>query len=301
LRHIVPTANSRQIDASFTTASLNPAYQLSPPSSNYITAKEDDFNQTIISPLIFGDCDYPVTSPSTNASFHQVFPNQSDPTVTGGHLNSIYATSNHGLQNQISLTANGRQINADFDSSLDSVQQWAPPDSNDITANGDHFNDTFIYPFLNFNDETFPYPNAIIDGQSDATIQPSNLSINSDFDDSGNFNSSALISTTTSELNISISADAQTTDMHFTKLPLPAVSTATAVASTNVNTNRFKCDQPSCTTTFTRAGDLSRHMKKHGPPEHACPVDGCNRKGDNAFYRLDKLQDHQRKKHKMSV
>ena len=53
--------------------------------------------------------------------------------------------------------------------------------------------------------------------------------------------------------------------------------------------------------TFARRGDLCRHAKKHLPPEHPCPVANCDRKGDEAFYRRDKLYDHLRKKHKMMI
>lgn len=66
-----------------------------------------------------------------------------------------------------------------------------------------------------------------------------------------------------------------------------------------VNINHYQC--PLCSTTCVRDGDLSRHMKKHLPPQYDCLVNGCERHGHKAFYRKDKLLDHQRKKHGMPV
>lgn len=67
----------------------------------------------------------------------------------------------------------------------------------------------------------------------------------------------------------------------------------------NVDTNRYQC--PQCSTICVRDGDLNRHMKKHLPPQYHCLVNGCDRHGHKAFYRKDKLLDHQRKKHGMPV
>jgi hypothetical protein len=61
----------------------------------------------------------------------------------------------------------------------------------------------------------------------------------------------------------------------------------------------LQCSFPGCATTVSRSFDLSRHMKKHSPPEYPCSVSGCDRKGNRAFYRLDKLRDHQHKQHGM--
>lgn len=72
-----------------------------------------------------------------------------------------------------------------------------------------------------------------------------------------------------------------------------------ANAGANINTNRYQC--PQCNTTCARDGDLSRHMKKHLPPQYDCLVNGCDRHGHKAFNRKDKLLDHQRKKHRMPV
>ncbi|MCJ1271237.1 hypothetical protein MMC22_011137 [Lobaria immixta] len=72
-----------------------------------------------------------------------------------------------------------------------------------------------------------------------------------------------------------------------------------ANAGANINTNRYQC--PQCNTTCARDGDLSRHMKKHLPPQYDCLVNGCDRHGHKAFNRRDKLHDHQRKKHRMPL
>ena len=74
-----------------------------------------------------------------------------------------------------------------------------------------------------------------------------------------------------------------------------------ATPSINSSGGRLMCTYLGCAATFARPGDRDRHMGKHSPPQHSCPVNGCDRKGNKAFYRLDKLHDHQRQKHKMTV
>ena len=45
--------------------------------------------------------------------------------------------------------------------------------------------------------------------------------------------------------------------------------------------------------------NLRRHMKKHLPRVgyYDCPVRGCDRGGERAFPRKDKLNDHMKAKH----
>lgn len=74
-----------------------------------------------------------------------------------------------------------------------------------------------------------------------------------------------------------------------------------ALPTTNNTSNRFNCIHPGCNASFNRHGDLRRHDRVHGPPGYACSVNGCARRGMNAFYRRDKLLDHQRRKHGMAV
>lgn len=54
-----------------------------------------------------------------------------------------------------------------------------------------------------------------------------------------------------------------------------------------------------CSTSFVRAGDRDRHRRTHFPENrlHHCHENGCSRNGANAFFRRDKLRDHQRKVH----
>jgi hypothetical protein len=68
----------------------------------------------------------------------------------------------------------------------------------------------------------------------------------------------------------------------------------TEVSSTN---GENKCSQ--CDRTFTRPGQLKRHLRSHNQKERIfpCDYDKCDRKGVNAFYRRDNLFNHQRNVH----
>jgi hypothetical protein len=77
-------------------------------------------------------------------------------------------------------------------------------------------------------------------------------------------------------------------------MPRPIARRVTSRRS-NVNTNAHICSY--CGKMFARPGDLARHSKQHGVPQHPCDIPGCNRHGLRAFYRADKLLEHQRKKH----
>jgi len=82
-----------------------------------------------------------------------------------------------------------------------------------------------------------------------------------------------------------------------------AVAAAQAAASLPINTinNRFHCTHLNCGANFARAGDLRRHHRTHGAAAYPCTVNGCARRGQNAFHRRDKLLDHMRKKHGVTV
>ena len=60
---------------------------------------------------------------------------------------------------------------------------------------------------------------------------------------------------------------------------------------------RHECDK--CNASFKRLGDLKRHYKKHFPVTRIfhCKVLGCDKNGENGFYRRDKLMDHMRSAH----
>ena len=67
----------------------------------------------------------------------------------------------------------------------------------------------------------------------------------------------------------------------------------------SLTNHRFICTYQSCTKTFRRYGDLTRHFKKHFICQRVfhCFHAGCYRNGDHGFYRKDKFFDHRRKKH----
>jgi hypothetical protein len=78
----------------------------------------------------------------------------------------------------------------------------------------------------------------------------------------------------------------------------PSSSPGPAVNSPHT---RLTCPHVGCGVSTTRQTDLRRHMRKHGRPQHDCPVAGCDRKGMKGFFRSDKLVEHQRKKHRINV
>jgi hypothetical protein len=64
---------------------------------------------------------------------------------------------------------------------------------------------------------------------------------------------------------------------------------------------RYECNWPGCDRTFSREADRDRHVRtKHGNARHYhCSQPGCN-KGAlywRGYTRIDKLQEHMRKKH----
>ena len=64
----------------------------------------------------------------------------------------------------------------------------------------------------------------------------------------------------------------------------------------------FYCGHEGCNSSFFHYGDLNRHEKIHvdGPRPYNCYDDGCNRKGNNGFTRLDKLGEHVAKRHPLT-
>jgi hypothetical protein len=168
------------------------------------------------------------------------------------------------------------------------------------------------------------YSNAIADGQPDPTLQLPDFGVYNDF---GVVPNDFAICTSFTQLDDLTAIDPQKTMESFNQLPLssttsmpaapallthatsmftaPAVPRPSArrVASrrSNVNTNSHTCDYPGCGNIFARPGDLVRHRQQHGDPQHPCLVHRCNRRGSRAFYRADKLRDHQRKKHRMAI
>ena len=79
----------------------------------------------------------------------------------------------------------------------------------------------------------------------------------------------------------------------LTSPSLPATHIVPNAANTYSSGDRISCTHVGCSATFGRAGDFRRHIKKHADPELSCSVKTCNYKS----YRLDKLREHQCKRH----
>ena len=60
--------------------------------------------------------------------------------------------------------------------------------------------------------------------------------------------------------------------------------------------DRLRCPL-GCAATFGRPGDYRRHMRKHERPRYRCAVIDC----DMQFARFDKLRDHLRQGHRLSL
>jgi hypothetical protein len=63
----------------------------------------------------------------------------------------------------------------------------------------------------------------------------------------------------------------------------------------------LKCGFHGCTSTtlFDRKYELARYMMKHQASAFPCLINGCPRKGQNGFYRKDKLMEHEHDVHGM--
>jgi hypothetical protein len=274
---------------------LNSVYQRAPQGPHFITER-DYFSRSVISPSLASDIyDFRFAQPGPNNFCCQTSLSQCDLTLTGHLLPSICAPNGHSFQQQDAITDNIHQINTAFGSRCpSSAYQQASQCFAHITADRDYLN-YHIIPPLTFNDRAVSYSNVPTFEQLDGTLHLSEFS-------SSNYLAGSIDSSITqSQSQSSASTDDQLTATNFTKLPVPISSITTAPASTDINISRFKCDHPDCTKTFARSGDLRRHSKKHGTPEYPCLINGCDRIGDKAFYRSDKLHDHQRKIHQMKV
>jgi hypothetical protein len=225
--------------------------------------------------------------------------------------------TNGGLQQQ-AVSISDNEWNPDVSiapSAWDLASQLFDQSLSDLTTG---FGQRFM-PALSSLD----FPPAIIDGQPDPAFRTPGFGVYSNDvvmpNDFSNFNSSQWDDLT--------AMDTQPTMTSFNQLSLSTISSmltapelpahATSVFSTpavprpiarsvisrhpRVNTSPHTCDYPGCGNIFGRMGDFVRHRKQHGVPQHPCPVHGCNRRGSRAFYRADKLRDHQRKKHRMTI
>ena len=77
----------------------------------------------------------------------------------------------------------------------------------------------------------------------------------------------------------------------------PAILSAQANVATVPNGQPGTSEKPFgctiCYTPFARRGDLKRHVKRHGPKEYQCDIDGCSKE----THRKDNLSQHKRRKH----
>ena len=181
------------------------------------------------------------------------------------------------------------------------------------------FGQSFI-PALSSANYPPVYSNAIANGQPDSTLQLSGFGVDNDF---GVVPNGFVNPTSFAQWDDLTVIDPQETLTSFHQLPLPTTTdmpAATALPAhaagmfntpavprpiarrvaprrSNVNSNAHTCDYAGCGKIFVRPGDLTRHRQQHGVPQYPCLIHGCNRRHSNAFYRADKLRDHQRKKH----
>jgi hypothetical protein len=232
--------------------------------------------------------------------------------------------SNGGLQQQaVNADNNGWNLDVSI-----APPAWDPA-SQGVPQILSHATQGFGYPFIPalssvdyYLADSDPIPN----GQHDPTLQFADFGVN-DFavllNDFANFNSLAHWDVLTSiDSQVPQSATRSCNPLPLSAIPsipaapvlptnatkmsaAPAVPRAIARRAASrrfsVNTNPHACDYPGCRSIFNRLGDLVRHRQQHGIPQHPCLVHRCNRQGSRAFYRADKLRDHQRKKHRMAV
>jgi hypothetical protein len=263
------------------------------------------------------DADSFVTSLNYNASSNQALVRILDAAATGHQHIPIWSrdlsTSNLGSHQQAAGIANN-----EWDIGRVSDVSIAPP-AWQLASRG--FDDSLSHVEPGFDQGFIPafssidYPpvhsNAVSNSQPNPALQLFDFGVYNDFgvvpNQLASFNSFT-------QWDDSLAIDPQATMTSFNQLSPPITNstfTTHAVPSpvasgmtyrgSNINTNPYTCDYPGCGKSFARSSDLVRHGQQHGVPQHPCLVDGCNRRGSKAFYRADKLRDHQRKKHRMTI
>ncbi|KAF4634496.1 hypothetical protein G7Y89_g3620 [Cudoniella acicularis] len=269
-----------------------------------------------------------VPSPSHNASPNLPLARIPDATTTGNQHIPIWSQNlspgNRGFQQRVvSTTNNGWNLDLSITPlTWDSASQGFAQSLSLATPGLDQ---NFI-PSLSAIDYPPVHSNATANGQPDInpTLQLPDFGGSNDFgvvpNAFANFNPFPHLDDLTA-------IDPQATMTSFNNLPGPttismpaapvlptnATSMFTAPAEprpiakrvasrrSHVNINPHICEYPGCGKEFNRLGDLVRHRQQHGVPQYPCLVHGCNRRGSRAFYRPDKLRDHQRKKHRMAI
>ena len=227
----------------------------------------------------------------------------------------------------------------DGDSFFATFTSLAQSDGLTAIANGQPDPTLQLHGFVGCNDianSTSPTQcyglTGIASGQPDPTLQPHDFVGHNDIDVYNDFNVMPDDFAYSNSLNVtqwhdSTAIDPPETMASFNQLPLPiftGMSDALALPTdatsgfttpavplpiarteaprrSNVNNNTHICDSAGCGKTFTRPSDLARHRHQHGVPGHPCLVNGCNRRRSRAFFRADKLHEHQRKRHGMNV
>ena len=249
--------------------------------------------------FINGDVDLFVTSPSHNASPYQALARTPDATATRDQHIPIWSPS----------TTNNVWNN-----------EWNPdisiaPPARDPASHGlaqSLVTSGLGQPFTPASGLADMYSNAIENGQPDPTIQfpvyndfgvmrndfvnPTSYTQCDDFDDQETMASfNQLPRPITTSMPAALALPPYATSM----ITAPAVHRPIARGVTsrrsNVNTNAHVCGFAGCGKIFARPGDLARHSKHHGVPQHPCDSPGCNRHGARAFFRADKLRDHKKK------
>lgn len=233
--------------------------------------------------------------PAPDVSGYNAFAVQSHAPAEGHHLDrSSLATTIHTMDYQafekrcchisgcpISLALASHPLETAFHQDF--------PCNNCVVANGGPFNPSFVALASNsINNSVAP---------NNEQIDPVIQSRDNDNYRSNSFTSAfAVVSknndtSTDSEIN----ASASTNSSSITRSSI--ISKVSAKAHNAAA--RLACRHPGCTTTVARAGELRRHIRKHQTPHLSCLVNNCSRKGDNGFYRSDKLRDHLRCYHRL--
>jgi len=254
--------------------------------------------------FINGDVDLFVTSPSHNASPNQALAGPPDAIATRDQHTLLWSpsTANNGWDNEwspgVSIAPPARD-----------------PASHSFAQSLSHVTPDIGQPFTPAWGLTDMYSNAIENGQPDPTLQFPAVGV---YNGSGNGFGNSTSYTQWDDLT---AINSQETMTGFNQLFLPTTASmpaapalpthatntpaapavprpiARGVASrrSNVNTNAHLCGYAGCGKMFARRGDLARHSKHHGVPQHPCDSPGCNRHGARAFFRADKLRDHKKK------
>jgi hypothetical protein len=273
------------------------------------------------------DVDTFAISPSYNVSPNQALAGTLEATATRDQHVPIWSPSlspsNLGFQQQaVSTPNNGLNNEWNLDVSF-AYPAWDPA-SQDFAQSLSHVTQNFGQSFIPTLNSADNLSNAVADGQLDPTLQLSDFGVNNDFSVIPNNFANPTSFTQWDDLT---AVGLQETMASFNQLPLPTTTDIPAAPAlptsvtnmftaptmplpiargvvsrrSNGNNNTHTCNFTGCGKVFARLGDLARHSKHHGVPQHPCLIDGCNRHGPEAFYRADKLRDHQRRKHKMAI